>query len=245
MKKNKSQLFSVFGILSILLIWFVFSSLTNEEMIMPSIATTVNTLFELLGKITTYSIIMNSVGGMFLIIIIAFLIVLILIVFSYRFKLFKSFITPLMSLFKVLPVPAIIIFLLVHFNNTIAPYILTSMVIIPLLYEGLYGSIMSIEPEVIDDVKTYTNINIHVILNLIIPTARIGVITSLLQSFGVGLKVKIMTEFISNSPKTIGYQLNIARSVLNMNYVFAWTIILVIIVVMIDLLLNYCFKKTQ
>lgn len=99
MKKNKSQLFSVFGILSILLIWFVFSSLTNEEMVMPSIATTVNTLFELLGKITTYSIIMNSVGGMFLIIIIAFLIVLILIVFSYRFKLFKSFITPLMSLF--------------------------------------------------------------------------------------------------------------------------------------------------
>lgn len=58
-------------------------------------------------------------------------------------------------------------------------------------------------------------------------------------------QVKIMTEFISNSPKTIGYQLNIARSVLNMNYVFAWTIILVIIVVMIDLLLNYCFKKTQ
>lgn len=42
MKKNKSQLFSVFGILSILLIWFVFSSLTNEEMVMPSIATIIN-----------------------------------------------------------------------------------------------------------------------------------------------------------------------------------------------------------
>ncbi|HKM40393.1 MAG TPA: ABC transporter permease, partial [Patescibacteria group bacterium] len=81
--------------------------------------------------------------------------------------------------------------------------------------------------------------------NIYIPIIRPGIISSLLQSIGIGLKVKVMTEFVANTPNSIGYELNQAKSWLSMDLVFAWTIILVVIVILLDFILSKFIKKNQ
>lgn len=87
------------------------------------------------------------------------------------------------------------------------------------------------------------NTNVSVIFNIYLPIIRLGIIASLLQSIGIGLKVKVMTEFVANAPNSIGYELNQAKSWLAMDQVFAWTIILVLIVIILDFILSKFIKK--
>ncbi len=104
----------------------------------------------------------------------------------------------------------------------------------------------SIDQDIKDEIKMITKPNLRVLINVYLPIIKIGILTTLLQSFGMGLKVKVMTEFIANSPKTIGYQLGYARSILAMDQVFAWTIILVVIVIIIDsIFLGYLLSQSK
>jgi NitT/TauT family transport system permease protein len=246
MRKYQRQIFTYAGILFIFLLWILLSETIKEEIVLPTIPTTVNALISLLGKGNTYLVLLNSIGGLFLVIIIGFIVSLILSLIAFKFDGFKNFIQPVMSLFKILPVPAVIIFFLVQFSQAIIPYILTSMVVIPIMYEGLYASIISIDDDITDEVKMISNnTNVSVIFNIYLPIIRLGIIASLLQSIGIGLKVKVMTEFVANAPNSIGYELNQAKSWLAMDQVFAWTIILVLIVIILDFILSKFIKKIQ
>jgi ABC-type nitrate/sulfonate/bicarbonate transport system permease component len=50
---------------------------------------------------------------------------------------------------------------------------------------------------------------------------------------------------VANTPNSIGYELNQAKSWLSMDLVFAWTIILVVIVILLDFILSKFIKKNQ
>ena len=244
-KRFKFDIFKYFGIFAIFIAWLLISMKANNEVVMPSIRSTFSQLFNLLSLSSTYLVLLNSVGGLILIVIGSFLVALILALISLKFESFKNFITPTLSLFKILPVPAVIILLLVQYLQSSIPYILTTMVVIPIVYEGIYGNLFSIDQDIKDEIKMITKPNLKVLINVYLPIIKIGILTTLLQSFGMGLKVKVMTEFIANSPKTIGYQLGYARSILAMDQVFAWTIILVVIVIIIDSILGYLLSQSK
>lgn len=244
-KRFKLDIFKYFGIFAIFISWFLISMRSNNEIVMPSIKSTFSQLFNLLSQGGTYLVLLNSVGGLILIVIGSFLIALILAIVSLKFEGFKNFITPTLSLFKILPVPAVIILLLVQYSQASIPYILTTMVVVPIIYDGIYGNLFSIDQDIKDEIKMITKPNLKVLVNVYLPIIKIGIFTTLLQSFGMGLKVKVMTEFIANSPKTIGYHLGYARSILAMDQVFAWTIILVVIVIVIDSILGYLLSKAK
>ncbi|MGI6782085.1 MAG: ABC transporter permease [Acholeplasmataceae bacterium] len=245
MKHYKRQITTFAGILFIFIFWIILSNIIKEEIVLPTVSTTFKTLIDLLKNKNTYFVLLNTIGGLILVVIISFFISLILSLISYKFPGFKNFVQPLLSLFKILPVPAVIIFFLVQFSQTITPYLLTTMIVIPIIYEGLYSSFISIDDDITDEVRTISSTNLKVIFYIYLPLTRVGIITSLLQSIGIGLKVKVMTEFVSNAPNTIGYQLNFAKSWLLMDQVFAWTIILVVVVILLDFVLGKFIKKIQ
>jgi ABC-type nitrate/sulfonate/bicarbonate transport system permease component len=66
--------------------------------------------------------------------------------------------------------------------------------------------------------------------------------TSLLQSAGLGIKVLVVAEFIAQTNHSIGRELYFNRINLEYSRVFAWTIILIIIVTGIEYLVNKYLK---
>lgn len=116
---------------------------------------------------------------------------------------------------------------------------------IPLMYDILYGHLISINKEILDEIKMLSKFNFKILFNIYIPLLGVGIITAFLQAFGLGLKVKVMTEFVTNAPKTIGYDLSMAAASYAMDLVFAWTLVLVIIVVIADFIINMILKKLE
>lgn len=237
--------FSSLGFLTIIGAWLLVSTLQNNDIIMPGLKITLVTFIDLFKHLQTYIVILNTIGGVILVLLLSFISALLLALVSLKWPSFKSYITPILSLFKIVPVPALIILFLSNFKQPVIPYILTYIVILPLVYDGLYGAFISINKDVIDDLRLISKLNLKIIFKVYLPLVRKGFISTLLQALGLGLKIKVMTEFIAEAPNTIGYELSYARSTLSMPTVFAWTLILIIFVIFLDYFLIARLKKSD
>lgn len=232
--KRKKIMASSLGFITIILFWLIFSVVIDNEIIFPGIDATLIFFGLLFTKGSTYLALLNTLGGIILILIVSFVSSFLLVVISLKFPTFKIFTTPILSLFKIVPIPALIILFLASYRQTFIPYILTFLVTLPFVYDGIYGAFISVNKDIIDDLRLISKLNLKIVFKVYLPLVRNHLITTLLQVLGLCLKIKVMTEFIAEAPNTIGYQLSYARATLAMDSVFAWSLILILVVVIID-----------
>lgn len=244
MKQNKN-IYTTIGIILIFALWLISSLFVSDSFIVPPLNKTFIRIIDLLKNANTYISIFNTIGVLLIILIVSFIVSGSLALLSIKFPKFKEVISPILSLLKIIPLPALIILLLTHQSRANTSIILTSFMTIPLIYDVLYGYLISINKEILDEIKLLSRFNFKILFNVYIPLIGVGIITAFLQAFGLGLKVKVMTEFVANAPKTIGYDLSMAAASYAMDLVFAWTVILVVIVVIVDFTINQILKRIE
>lgn len=241
--KTANYLSATLGFLTIILFWLILAFVQDNQIVFPNLFLTLSTLGGLFSQSHTYLVLLNSIGGVFLVLVICFIVAIVLALFSLKWPHFKSFMTPSLALLKIVPVPALIILFLANFKQGFIPYLLTFLVVLPLVYDGLYGAFISINKDIIDELKLLSKLNLKIIFEVYLPIVGKAFISTLLQAFGLGLKIKVMSEFIAEAPNTIGYELSYGRATLSMDIVFAWSLILILFVIIFDYWLVNRLKK--
>ncbi len=226
------------GILFILLLWGLTSYLIDNSIVIPKISEVIKALTSLFESKQTYIVIFNTISRLIITICISFAIALVLSVLAVSIKVVKEFLKPIMTLMRTIPVAAIIIILLMIFGNIKSPYIITSLVVLPIMYEGILVSFENIDQGIIDEVKMLSKLNFRIAKDIYIPIVTPQILSTLVATIGLGLKVMVMSEFIAQPNNTIGYMMLQEKNFLEMDYVFAWTIILIIFVLLVEELLK-------
>ena len=78
-----------------------------------------------------------------------------------------------------------------------------------------------------------------------IPVCVPFIVTTLLQSFGLGLKVMIMSEFMSQVDNTVGGALFNIKYNYDYAYLLGWLVIIITIVSIIDMLIRIISKRSK
>lgn len=227
---KKQMFFLWFGIFTIFIIWYIVNFWIDNALILPSIDAVFRALYNLLISPDVYLLVLKTFLRLMIIIALSFFVSLTAAVVSFLSRKFEHFFKPYLVLMKTVPVISMIILLLIFFGNKTSPYLLTSFVIIPILYEGILSAFRNIGQDILDEVRMITAMNLKVIRDVFIPILFPALMVSLLQSFGLGLKVMIMGEFIAQPADSIGYRLQLERISLNTAGIMAWTMILVALV---------------
>ena len=226
------------GILFILLLWGLTSYLIDNSIVIPKISEVIKALISLFESKQTYIVIFNTISRLIITICISFTIALVLSVLAVSIKVMKEFLKPIMALMRTIPVAAIIIILLMIFGNIKSPYIITSLVVLPIMYEGILVSFENIDQGIIDEVKMLSKMNFKIAKDIYIPIVTPQILSTLVATVGLGLKVMVMSEFIAQPNNTIGYMMLQEKNFLEMDYVFAWTMILIVFVLLVEELLK-------
>lgn len=235
--KNKNTYF-ILGILFIFIVWDFGKLSFNNDYIVPGVEETFLSLFKLLKDSYTYVVLGHTLLRLIIAMGTCIVIGLSLAILSKMFYRFKAFISPVMTLFKTLPIAVLIILLLVMLNEN-ALYYIVGVVILPLIFEATINGLEAIDGNIIDEVKMLSNINFTIVKNIYLPLTLPYIFTALLQSFGLGLKVLVMAEFISNAKHSIGYEIMLYKDHYNeMSYVYAWSIILIVFILIVDYIIN-------
>ena len=241
--KRNDNIFFILGIVSIFIFWFILSVSVNNEFAVPKIDKTTNALADLLSSGKTYLILGKTILKIVLAISISFVVSLILVILSTLSRKFKAFISPIITLLKTVPVVVVILLFLFLFSRSTTPIYVALLVIMPIMYEALLNGINNIDDSIINETKMISRTNLFILRKIYIPLTKPYIMLSILQSVGLGLKAMVMAELIAQAKNSIGYEMGEYRSFLDMEYIFAWGLLMIAIVIVSEIFIRKIKKK--
>ena len=241
---KKQNIFFGLGIICILLVWFILT-LFDDDIFFPKINEVVIDLGKLLSEGNNWLIILYTFLKVIGLIVASFVISFIFAIVSYKLSSFRSFISPMIVIMRSTPVASVILILILLVGSKIAPFIISLLVIVPIAYENIYSAFSSIDNDVIDETKLISNINLKIIITVFIPITVTYLVSTLLSCFGLCLKVLVMSEVLTQGNMTIGGNIQLAKATIDITRVFSWSIVLVVIVLIVELLIKIVERKVS
>lgn len=236
MKKTGITVLSVFFLF---LVWIIASAMVDNTLLLPN----PGDVFVAFGKIfidaESLSVIFSTILRLLVGLLIASVFGFLLGIISGFKKNIASFLNPIITVLRTIPVISITVILLIMFGWTLTPYIITFLMLFPLIYQGTYGAITNIDQELIDVYKLEDNHFLTGLTHCYLPLISKDIRTALLQSLGLGIKVLVMAEYLAQTKNSIGEELYLAKVNLQYDEVFAWTLLLIFLALIFELLIHH------
>ncbi len=248
--KNKYLfLYQRLGIGIIILIWFLTSFFVNNQYILPSILDTFNSLINLLKTFSTYQAFFLTFVRTLISILISIIIGLIIGTFAGLFHKFELFMKPIVNLMRFIPVPCFIFILKPQLFEKLdfLSIIISFFIVFPLIYEAIVHGINNISEDIKLSLKLEGYYKPNSIFKVLIPLSFPYLNVAIIDSIGLGVKISVMSEIIIGSSKIwgIGRLIYVANQNADFPMIFAVTILIIILFLIIDLILNYFKKRLQ
>ncbi len=231
MKKN---LWSIGSVFILFIIWIIASILIDNEIVMPSPLLTLKAFFGLFTQGNQLEAIFLTLFRLFVALLFASIMGVTLGVLSGLNTKIRYILRPIVTFLRTIPVISIVVILLIIFGFVITPYLITFLMIFPLIFQAISDGIENIEQEFIDVFKLEDDSIMDGVRYCYLPLIGPQIKTVLLQSAGLGIKVLVMAEYLSQTQNSIGNSLYLAKVNLDYASVFAWTLLLIIIVVILE-----------
>ncbi len=222
------------SLISIIFIWFIISLVINHPLILPSPLKVGEAFLGMLVEFNTWVILGSTLLRLMVAIIISGCLGIILGSVAGLSPKFSWILRPYVSIFRTIPVISIIVILLILIGYRSTPYLITFFMVFPIVYQASYEGITHIDHAYLDIYRLETA-DLHLAFkHLYYPLMRPYIILGFLQSVGLGLKVLVMAEYLSQTQHSVGNELYLAKTYLDYSTVFAWTIMLIIIALILE-----------
>lgn len=228
--------FSAFVLMWI--IWLIAYYSVKNDYIIPSIGDTAKSFGKCLASGSFWLAFLNTLLRTALSFIISFVLAVALVALGVLFKASKSFIKPFMDVFRTLPTLAIILILLFWTSPTVAPVIVTILVLFPMIYSQLSAAVEGIDEGILEMANVYGISKKERLTKIYLPLISPAVLSQTGANISLGIKVMISAEVLAGTYKSLGGLMQNARFYIDMPRLAALTIIAVLIGLLIDL----CFS---
>jgi len=235
MKNGQKTLVSIFVLF---LLWILLSTLMQNDLIMPTPWDTLKALGGLFMTSKGLSAIAMTLFRLTISLSVATLLGLTLGVLTGLKPRLKAFFSPLVSVLRTVPVISIVVIMLMIFGFTLTPYLITFLMIFPIIYQGISDALESLDEELIDVYRLENDDWIDGLKYCYLPLIQSSIKTALLQSAGLGIKVLVMAEYLAQTKTSMGNALYLAKVNLDYASVFAWTLLLIGLAMVIEWLIR-------
>lgn len=209
-------------------------------------------IFPHLSSIWTYirgldfAAVSQTIGKTFFRTVISFLfavIVSLLLAVIAQNKYLNGFVSQTVSILRTMPTIAIIILILIWFKSQVATFIISFLVVFPLLYEGFVFGLAHVDQKLLEVSRVYRFTTWQNIKYIYFYQMIEQFLLQVKQSFGLAFKIMVMAEVIGQVHQGIGAEINRARMNIEMEGIIVWTAILIILVLLLEWILEMSSKK--
>lgn len=239
------SILTVSSVFTMILLFFVLYLVIDNDLAFASPFDTFKALMDIIGNGNSYLIISSTIVRVLEAMLISFVIGGILGFLAGYFKYVRYFVDPILSILRTIPLASIILIILLILSRSQTPVLITCLVIIPLVYEGFKEGIMAIQTDLMDVWKLDSKMNAQIFFRVVVPLTSPHIVSALFQSLGLAFKVMVMSEYLAYIDNSIGKELVSAGRNLESDYLFAWTLILVIIVIIIEAISKLIISKLK
>lgn len=248
MKKYRPYLqilYYVIGVLIFFWVWFVFAKIYNKELILPNPIEVIKSLFDLFTESEFYSALVGTLLRTVASFFVALLLAIILAILGSIFKPVNSVLSPIISVLRVTPTMSVILLIIVFVSSSVGPTIIGFLIAFPLLYQSVYFGINGIDNRVLEFAKVYNLKKSTIVKSIYFPYALPELLSSVKTTFPLNLKVVIAAEVIAQTRKSMGLMMQMSKIYLEIDYLFAYTLVAIIIGIAFELIVGYFEKKVR
>ena len=225
-----------------LIIWEILALIVNQTIFLPSPIDCIVELVKLLPTIEFWT----DIGASFLRMLIGLVISLTvgfgLGYLASKIKLIYSILSPFMTTVKTVPVMSVILLFIVIMKSNIVPIVVCTTVCLPIAYTNIVEGFKSIDTRLIEMGKVFKLSNRRILFDITIPMLKPSINTALMLCIGFSWKTIVTAEVLSIPANSIGYNLYLSKTYLDTTSLFAWTIAIVMLSVLMEKLIKKFFN---
>lgn len=231
-----TALFAVLSIGFMFAAWGVGWSVNGNELIVPSIGSTLSRFFGLFAEGEFW----KSLGMTFLRTLAAvglsFVLAALCTALGLIYAPFKAFFSPIIAVCRTVPTMAVTLIILLTFSNDITPVIVTMLVIFPMFYSQISAAVDGVDRGLLEMAKVYNLKKRAVVFKIIIPQIAPAIVMQLGTVLSFAFKLTISAEVLAYAYNGIGGMMKTANFATEIARLSALTLASVIIGLLIEAL---------
>ncbi len=245
---NKDKLLNsilpVLTVIAIIILWWVFASTIDNAFILPSVSAVAESFGALLKSEEFYIALFSTFLRSLVAFILSFGLGFILAVLSVKSNAVKSAFSPIIKIMRALPTIAVVLLLLLWTNSSVAPIVVTTLVVLPTVYTQIESAFNSLDKTVSEASRVDGADEKGVFLKVELPQVMPTVYSAIGSGISLNFKLMVAAEVLSQTAKSIGYMLNTSKVYFETAQMFALVIASVIIGVIIESVFELISKKS-
>jgi len=224
----KNRIASAGGVFAVFLVWVAASAIVGNDLLLPTPWDTAIAFFGIFTRTASLRAIGMTALRLTVAMTAAAVTGLAAGIAAGLIPAIHRFLRPIVTVFRTVPVISVVVIVLIVFGFHSTPYVITFLMVFPILFQGAADGIRRIDPELIEVYKIEDDSIAGGIRHCYLPLIAADIRTALLQAAGLGVKVLVMAEYLAQTPYSVGNALYLAKVELDFAAVFAWTALLVL-----------------
>ena len=230
-----------------LLLWQIFSTVLARPTVLPTPFAVMQKLLELMETKRFYMDCLHSLTRIFSGLILGIVVGAVLASLCAAFGLFARVFSPAVAVIKATPIASIIILMLFILDKSYVPMVAAMLMAVPIIFSNVRKGISSVPTEQREVAEVFGFGFGKKLRYCILPSVFPYFSAACRSSLGLAWKAGIAAEVICTPKYSIGLNLNDAKVYLESEALYAWTIVVVIMSVLIEMgviqVLNRLVKK--
>ncbi len=233
--KMLKKTLSFIGVLAFwLIIWVLVSYSVGTELLFPTPLSALKALGRLAVTSDFWLSALYSLIRVLFGIIISLAVGTLLAFFTERFSALRALISPFLGVIKATPVASFIILALLWIKRDTLPLYITALIVIPIVWSNVSSGIHSVDKGLIEVTKVYNFSKKDKLFRLYIPSVAPYFMAACRSSLGMAWKAGISAEVLCTPKHAIGTELYFSKTYLETPDLFAWTLVVIVLSVIIE-----------
>ncbi|QUI21241.1 ABC transporter permease subunit [Vallitalea pronyensis] len=237
--KKKQLQHKIIAFLFWIMVWWVLARLVNQEIYVPTPMRTLQVLIDNMGQAFFWKTIMATISrvaiGFFFACIIGVGLGVLCGMHDFSYTLWH----PVISAIKSTPVMSFILIAIIWFQSNDVPVFICFLMGLPIIWTSAVEGIHNVDNRLIQMASVYKVDKKYRISHIYFPSITPYIRAAMITALGLGWKVTVAAEVLSNPKFSIGTKLSEAKVYVESASLFAWTIVVIIL----SLFLEGIFKK--
>ncbi len=227
----------------VLLFWQFISYYIDRQAILPYPKDVFLKMITMLGDLSFYTTIFITLSHVLIVVGISILIAFLLAYLSFIKPVIEEYVSLILSFIQAIPNISYIILVMVWSSSLLTVYIVLFLVVFPLLYNNFIEGFKCIDQDLNDMIILYHPPLFDKLWNAYLPLIQPSLLSGIKSSLSLGVKVGVMAEILAALPYGVGREIQFARIQVDMVGVFAWTLWIVFMIMLIEAFLNNAIKR--
>ena len=215
-------------------IWGMVSVRINSEFLLPSPKAVFSALGNMMLTADFWTVALISLLRVVIAILLSLIIGIILAVLTERIELLNVLLSPLLGVIKSTPVASFIILALLWIKRDSLPVFITALIVVPIVWSNVSEGIRAVDKNLVEVTQVYGFSPVKKLMKLYVPSVAPFFMAACRSSLGMAWKAGISAEVLSTPENAIGTELFFSKTYLDTPALFAWTLVVIILSIIIE-----------